>query len=435
MIKVGILGLGVVGSGTLNVLQRNALAIARRAGIEIQVVQAAVRDSHKNRPCTTTTLTLTQDPMEVVRNPNLDVIIELMGGTEIAYQCVSEALKQRKSVITANKALLAKYGNELFQLAQDNGVTISFEAAVAGGIPIIKAVREGLAGNQIQSITGILNGTCNYMLTQMVQHGSSFADCLAEAQASGYAEADPTMDVDGFDVAHKLSILAALAFDTPIALEQVSIEGIRFITPQDIQYAGELGYTIKHIGQAIHYPGGLDCRVHPALIPADHTLAHVNNAMNAVLVRSDALGESLYVGAGAGAEPTASAVVADLIQFARGLSLPAPRLNQTLPILSDTQVINANYLRLQATDKPGVLADIAKSFGLAEISIETIMQRQWEHSHGKIPIIIVTQPVSEARMQVALEHLAKLSDLAPKIVRIRLALNEGGRHGQVSRSD
>jgi len=434
VVKVGILGLGVVGCGTLTVLRRNYPAITSRAGTDIQVIHAAVRQLNKNRPCDTDGIRLTEQPLDVVTNPEVDVVIELMGGIDIARECVMTAMQHGKSVITANKALLANHGNELFREAAKLGVSISFEAAVAGGIPIIKAIREALAGNRIQSITGILNGTCNYMLTQMAMHGTSFADCLAEAQANGYAEADPTMDIDGFDVAHKLAILAALAFDSPLQLDEVSIEGIRLITPQDIVYAAELGYTIKHIGQAIQHPEGLECRVHPALIPAGHTLAHVNNAMNAVLLQSDALGESLYYGAGAGAEPTASAVLADLIQYARGLALPVPQVSTALPIMPASSVVNANYLRLQALDKPGVLADITRIFGDAEISIESIMQRQWEHSHGKIPIVIVTHPVSEARMQQALKRLEELPDLAPNLVRIRLALNEGGRHGQISRS-
>ncbi|MDH3610075.1 MAG: homoserine dehydrogenase, partial [Gammaproteobacteria bacterium] len=312
-VKVGVLGLGTVGSGTANILMRNADEIARRAGRGIQITIASMRDTKKSRACDTSSITLTEDSNKVVTDPNVEIVIELIGGTDEAKDLVLKAIEHGKHVITANKALIALHGNEIFQSAQEKGVTVAFEAAVAGGIPIIKAIREGLAGNSIQWLAGIINGTGNFILTEMRDKGRDFDDVLKEAQQLGYAEADPTFDVEGIDAAHKLTILASIAFGVPLQFENVYTEGITQITREDVAYAAELGYRIKHLGIAKRTTKGLELRVHPTLIPRRRLLANVDGVMNAIVVKADALGPSLYYGAGAGAEPTGSAVVADLV--------------------------------------------------------------------------------------------------------------------------
>src|SRR6266566_6120432 len=318
--KIGILGLGTVGCGTINVLARNREEIARRAGREIKVVQASARDLKKSRPCPTDGIQLVSDPYAIVRNPEIEVVVELIGGYEPARALVLEAIAQRKHVVTANKALIAVHGNEIFAAAQKQGVMVAFEAAVAGGIPIIKTIREGLTGNRIEWLAGIINGTSNFILAEMRDKGRDFADVLAEAQRLGYAEADPSFDVEGVDAAHKLTILAAIAFGIPLQFKRVYTEGITKITRADVAYAEELGYRIKQLAIARRHNGQVELRVHPTLVPERRIIANVDGVMNAVLVKGDAVGPTLFYGAGAGAEPTASAVTADLVDVVRTLT-------------------------------------------------------------------------------------------------------------------
>ncbi|HFC53227.1 MAG TPA: homoserine dehydrogenase, partial [Gammaproteobacteria bacterium] len=319
-VKVGLLGLGTVGGGTVNVLTRNAQEIARRAGRGIVVSHASARDLSKPRICDTGNITLTDDPFRVVDDPAVAIVVELIGGDTLSRELVMRAIANGKHVVTANKALIAKYGNEIFAAAQQQGVMVAFEAAVAGGIPIIKAIREGLAGNRIEWLAGIINGTGNFILTEMRDKGREFGEVLAEAQRLGYAEADPTFDVEGIDAAHKLTILAAIAFGIPLQFDRVFTEGIGNITGSDVDYAGQLGYRIKHLGIARRTMAGVELRVHPTLIPQRRLIANVDGVMNAVLVQADAVGPTLYYGAGAGADPTASAVVADLVDVVRAMT-------------------------------------------------------------------------------------------------------------------
>ncbi|HGX92627.1 MAG TPA: homoserine dehydrogenase, partial [Candidatus Tenderia sp.] len=319
-VKVGVLGLGTVGGGTISVLRRNADEIQRRAGRAIEVVAATARDIHKERSFDTHGIELSSDPAAVVAREDIAVVVELIGGTDVALELVLKAIGNGKHVVTANKALIAKHGNEIFAAARDKGVMVAFEAAVAGGIPIIKAIREGLAGNEVEWLAGIINGTGNFILTEMRDKGRDFADVLAEAQALGYAEADPTFDVEGIDAAHKLTILASIAFGIPLQFDKCYTEGISHITQEDVNYAEELGYRIKHLGVSRRTEKGVELRVHPTLIPERRLIANVDGVMNAVLVHGDAVGPTLYYGAGAGAEPTASAVVADVVDVVRTLT-------------------------------------------------------------------------------------------------------------------
>ena len=385
-VKIGLLGLGTVGGGTVNVLKRNAEEISRRAGRAIEVSHASARDLSKPRICETEGIILTTNPAEVVDAPEVDVVVELIGGDGLALDMVMKAIENGKHVVTANKALIAKHGNEIFAAAQAKGVVVAFEAAVAGGIPIIKAIREGLSANRIEWLAGIINGTGNFILTEMRDKGRDFADVLAEAQALGYAEADPTFDVEGIDAAHKLTILASIAFGIPLQFDKAYTEGITKITREDVTYAEELGYRIKHLGVARRTDAGIELRVHPTLIPERRLIANVDGVMNAVLVQGDAVGPTLYYGAGAGAEATASAVVADIVDVVRALTADPenrvphlafqPDQLSDLPILPMEEVETAYYLRLQVEDRPGVLADITRIFGEAGISIEAVLQKE-----------------------------------------------------------
>jgi len=407
-VKVGVLGLGTVGSGTASILARNADEIARRAGRGIQITIASMRDKNKSRACDTSTITLTEDSNEVVNDPDVEIILELIGGTDEAKDLVLKAIDNGKHVVTANKALIALHGNEIFERAQEKGVTVAFEAAVAGGIPIIKAIREGLAGNSIQWLAGIINGTGNFILTEMRDKGRDFDDVLKEAQQLGYAEADPTFDVEGIDAAHKLTILASIAFGVPLQFDSVYTEGITKITRDDVAYAAELGYRIKHLGVAKRTSKGLELRVHPTLIPYRRLLANVDGVMNAIVVKADALGPSLYYGAGAGAEPTGSAVVADLVDVVRALTSDPenrvphlafqPGALSDIPILSMEEVSTAYYLRIHVQDRPGVLADVTQIFADHAISIEAIIQKEPQANISSVPIIILTHEVSENNM-------------------------------------
>lgn len=428
--KIGILGLGTVGCGTINVLARNREEITRRAGREIKVVQASARDLKKPRQCPTDGIQLLADSTAIVRNPEIEVVVELIGGYEPARTLVLDAIAHGKHVVTANKALIAVHGNEIFAAAQKQGVVVAFEAAVAGGIPIIKMIREGLTGNRIEWLAGIINGTSNFILTEMRDKGRDFADVLAEAQRLGYAETDPTFDVEGIDAAHKLTILAAIAFGIPLQFKQAYTEGITKITRADVQYAEELGYRIKHLGIARRVDGAVELRVHPTLIPQRRIIANVDGVMNAVLVKGDAVGPTLFYGAGAGADPTASAVTADLVDVVRTLTTdPTNRVPHlafqpdaivNLPILPMEQVQTSYYLRVHAEDRPGVLADITRILGDLGISIEAILQKEPREAAKVVPIIILTQRVLEKNMNDAIARIEKLPAINGSVMRIRL---------------
>jgi len=427
-VKIGICGLGTVGGGTFNVLKRNAEEIARRAGRGIEVAQIATR--HANPRCDTGDTPITDDVFAVAENPEIDIIVELIGGYTLARELVLRAIDNGKHVVTANKALVAVHGNEIFAKASEKGVIVAFEAAVAGGIPVIKAIREGLAGNRINWLAGIINGTGNFILTEMREKGRAFEDVLKEAQALGYAESDPTFDVEGIDAAHKLTILASIAFGIPLQFDKAYTEGITKLTTADVNYAEALGYRIKHLGMARRTEAGIELRVHPTLIPADRLIANVNGVMNAVMVNGDAVGSTLYYGAGAGMEPTASAVVADLVDVARALTTDphhrVPHLAFQADALSDHPILpigaceSAYYLRIQAKDHPGVLAQVATILSERGINIESIMQKEAEEQDGLVPVILVTHRVVEQRIDDAIAALEHLEDVVGKVVRIRV---------------
>ncbi len=429
-VKIGLLGLGTVGGGTVNVLQRNAEEIARRAGHAIEIIHASARDLDKPRICDTGDIQLTTNPAEVVDNPDVDVIVELIGGDTIAHEMVMRAINNGKHVVTANKALIAKHGNEIFDAAQEKNVMIAFEAAVAGGIPIIKSIREGLSANNIDWLAGIINGTGNFILTAMRDEARDFGDVLAEAQRLGYAEADPTFDVEGIDAAHKLTILGSIAFGMPLNFEAVHTEGISRITREDVAVADELGYSIKHLGIARRNVQGIEMRVHPTLIPKSRLLANVDGVMNAVLVQGDAVGPTLYYGAGAGDEPTASAVVADLIDVARSLDCePQARVPhlafqpdklEEFHLLPMDEVETAFYLRMQVVDRPGVLAELTAIFAELGISIEAVIQREPAEGETLVNIIFLTRVVKEKQMMQALARFEKLNSIFGDVTRIRV---------------
>lgn len=432
-VKIGICGLGTVGSGTFNVLQRNAQLIAARAQTEIEVALVGAR--RDNPDCDTGTVPVSRDIFDVARDPDVQVVVELIGGTTVARELVEEALRNGKHVVTANKALVAEFGNELFALASENQVVIRYEAAVAGGIPVIKALREGLAGNRIEWLAGIINGTGNFILSEMREKGRDFADVLAEAQALGYAEADPTFDVEGIDAAHKLVILASLAFGMPLRFSEVYTEGITRLTPQDVEYAEELGYRIKHLGVAKQNAEGVELRVHPTLIPESRLLANVNGVKNAVLVEGDAVGPTLYYGAGAGAEPTASAVVADIVDLARELSVGqlcrVPSLGfadgslQQLHVVPMTEVVTPWYLRMVAEDKPGVLSAIASIFSDEGISIEALIQKAPAEGETRVPLIVLTNSARQGNVEKAVSAIESLDSISGEVARIRVEALDG----------
>jgi len=429
-VKIGILGLGTVGGGTVNVLTRNAKEISRRAGRDIEIAWAAVRDLDSPKICNTDGISLTEDAMDIINDPDVEIVVELIGGTGIARELVMKAIENGKHVVTANKALIALHGNELFAKAQEEGVTISFEAAVAGGIPIIKAMREGLAGNRIEWLAGIINGTGNFILTEMRDKGRDFAEVLTEAQALGYAEADPTFDVEGIDAAHKLTIMASIAFGIPLQFEKAYTEGISKISQDDVKNAAELGYRIKHLGIAKKTPQGIELRVHPTLIPHRRLIANVDGVMNAIVVHGDAVGSTLYYGAGAGSDATASAVVADIVDVVRALtSDPENRVPHlafkpdsldNTPILPMSQVITSYYLRIATEDKLGVLADITRILSVNGVSIEAIVQKEPEQQGGMVPLIMLTHEVSEQNMDAAITQIEALSTVNDSVMRIRM---------------
>jgi homoserine dehydrogenase len=429
-INVGLLGIGTVGGGTWTVLTRNQEEITRRAGRPIQITAVADRDTARAQQLTGGAARITGDAFDVVRDPDIDIVIELIGGYTVARELVMEAIANGKHVVTANKALLAVHGQEIFAAAQAKGVMVAFEAAVAGGIPIIKAVREGLTANRIDWIAGIINGTTNYILSEMRDKGLTFADALADAQRLGYAEADPTFDIEGVDAAHKITLLAAIAFGIPVQFDRVHIEGITKLTADDIRYAEALGYRIKLLGITKRKADGFELRVHPTLIPAKRLIANVEGVMNAVVVNADAVGATLYYGRGAGAEPTASAVIADLVDVTRlhtadpehrvpHLSFRADQLSDT-PILPISEVESAYYLRLRVEDRPGVLADITRILADQGISIDAMLQKEPPEGEQQATIIILTHITREKQIDAAIARIEALSSTVGSVTRLRL---------------
>ncbi len=423
-VQIGLLGLGTVGEGTARVLFKNAEEIARRAGREINIAHCCSRNQSLAAELSLTNV-LTDDPFAVVNNPDIDIVVELFGGDEPARELVITALNNGKHVVTANKALIALHGNEIFKAAQEHGVTVGFEAGVAGGIPIIKTLREGLAANTIEWLAGIINGTANFILTEMREKGSDFSSVLKQAQELGYAEADPTFDVEGIDAAHKLTILASIAFGIPLQFEKVSITGITGITPQDIEYANELGYRFKHLGIAKRTDKGLELRVHPTLIPKKRLIAHVNGVMNAVVIKGDAVGSTLHYGAGAGSLATASSVVADLVDITRALTTDSenrvphlafqPDALSDLPIVAEDEVASAFYLRLRATDESGVLAKITGALADRDISIEAFLQKEPVQVGDDVDIIVLTNKIQQQQIKAAIAELSGLDVITEDI--------------------
>ncbi len=429
-VKVGLLGLGTVGGGTAVVLKRNADEIARRAGRGIEIDAIATLEPEQAAALGVENIRLTKDAFEVVNDPDIDIVVELIGGYSPAKELVLTAIENGKHVVTANKALIAIHGEEIFAKAHEKGVVVAFEAAVAGGIPIIKSLREGLAANQVEWLAGIINGTGNFILTEMREKGRDFADVLSEAQALGYAEADPTFDVEGIDAAHKLSILSSIAFGIPLQFDKTYTEGISKITQEDVAYADELGYRIKHLGVARRTDAGVEQRVHPTLIPKDRLIANVNGVMNAVLVKGDAVGATLYYGAGAGDEATASAVIADIIDVTRTLTTDPenrvphlafqPNELADTPVVDMDQVETAYYLRMSAKNEAGVLAEVTRILGDKNISIKAFIQKEPKQGESEVDIILLTHRVNEGDMNSAIEQIEKLDVIAGDVMRIRV---------------
>jgi homoserine dehydrogenase len=431
-LQVGLVGFGTVGKGVFDVLRRNEEEITRRAGRPIRIAWIAARTLDRARDATrgVAGINLTNDPAIVVARPDVDIVCELIGGVEPARSLVLDAIAAGKHVVTANKALLAQHGNEIFAAASAKGVMVAFEAAVAGGVPIIKALREGLTANRIEWIAGIINGTSNFILSEMRATGASFAEALADAQARGYAEADPTFDVEGIDAAHKLSIMSAIAFGVPMQYEKAYAEGITQLTREDIRYAEELGYRIKLLGITRRAKHGIELRVHPTLIPTKRLIANVEGAMNAVLVMGDAVGATMYYGAGAGAEPTASAVIADLVDVTRmhtadpehrvpHLAFQPDQLTD-VPFLPMGEVETSYYLRMRVDDKPGVLADITRILADRDISIDAMIQKEPPEGEDQTDIILLTHRSIEKRVVDAIARIEALPTVRGKVVRIRL---------------
>ena len=429
-LNVGLLGIGTVGGGTYTVLTRNAAEITRRTGFEIKVVQVADRNIELAKKVTGGNVDITDDAFTTVSNPNVDVVVELIGGYTLSKQLILKAIENGKHVVTANKALIALHGNEIFAAAQAKGVIVAFEAAVAGGIPIIKALREGLGANNIEWIAGIINGTTNFILTEMREKGLAFKDVLGEAQRLGYAEADPTFDVEGIDAAHKLTIMSAIAFGIPMKFSEAYTEGITKLEQTDIKYAEELGYRVKLLGITKRTDAGVELRVHPTLIPEKRLVANVNGAMNAVVVKGDAVGPTLYYGAGAGAEPTASAVVADLMDVARLSSATVeqrvpylayqPNSVADLPILQISEINSAYYLRMRASDKPGVLAKVTKILADRDISIDAMLQKEPQDTETEADIVILTHTTLEKNMDASILEIEALQAIVGNLTKLRV---------------
>ena len=432
-LRLGLLGVGNVGQGVFDVLVRNGGEIERRAGQPIRVVAASRRNVSAAKALADAGVRISVDPMEVVNDPEVDVIVELIGGTTLAKSLVLRAIANGKHVVTANKALLAEHGTEIFATAHQAGVIVAFEAAVAGGIPIIKALREGLTANHIEWVAGIINGTTNFILTEMRDKGLDFDTVLKQAQALGYAEADPTFDIEGVDAAHKLALMSAIAFGVPVQFDKAYVQGIAGLASEDIRYAEQLGYRIKLLGITKRVAQGIELRVHPTLIPAKRLLANVEGAMNAVVVQGDAVGTTLYYGKGAGGEPTASAVIADVVDVARAISNTAaqrvpvlafqPGAMSDAPILAVQDIVSSYYLRLRVSDKAGVLADLTSLLALQGISIDAMLQREAQDVGGastaQTDLIILTHEIREGALDAALLDIQALSTVLAPIVRIR----------------
>ena len=429
-INVGLLGIGTVGGGTFTVLARNEVEITRRAGRPIRITKVADKNLALARQVTAGRAQVTDDAFSVVTDPDIDIVVELIGGCGIAKDLVLQAIANGKHVVTANKALLAVHGNEIFAAAHEKGVMVAFEAAVAGGIPIIKALREGLTANRIQWIAGIINGTTNFILSEMRDKGLAFDVVLKEAQRLGYAEADPTFDIEGVDAAHKITILSALAFGIPMQFDKAHIEGISQLDADDIKYAEQLGYRIKLLGITRRRPQGVELRVHPTLIPTRRLIANVEGAMNAVLVQGDAVGTTLYYGKGAGAEPTASAVIADLVDVTRMHTADPehrvphlafqPGAVEDTPILPLSEVETGYYLRLRVEDKPGVLADITRILADQQISIDAMIQREPAEGESQTDIIMLTHITREKNVDAAIARIEALPVVKKKVIRLRM---------------
>ena len=422
--NIGLLGIGTVGGGVFELLKSNLNEIQRKTLTDIKIVAVAEKDIARAKEIVGSSIEVTDDAFKLVSDKNIDVIVELIGGTTIAKDLVIKAIENKKHVVTANKALLANFGNELFALAKKNNVILAFEASVAGGIPILKSIKEGLAGNKIEWVAGIINGTTNFILTQMREKGETFAQALSEAQSLGYAEADPTFDIEGIDAAHKLTILAALSFGIPMSFNDVYVEGIKALEQKDIQYAEELGYRIKLLGIAKKRDQGIELRVHPTLIPEKRLIANVNGAMNAVLVKGNMVGPTLYYGAGAGALPTASAVVADLIDISRSTNVPLHGFDETkidnIPIYSIDDVISGYYLRIRVSDKPGVLAEITKLFGDKKISIDAMLQKEPKEHKTEADIVILSHLAVEKNINAIIHSIESMPATIGKVIKIRL---------------
>ena len=429
-IKVGLLGIGTVGAGTFTVLKRNQEEIRRRAGREIEIAMVADLDTERAKAIVGSSVVVVKDAHQIVDNPDIDIIIELIGGYGIARELVMKAIANGKHVVTANKALLATHGTEIFRAAQERGVMVAFEAAVAGGIPIIKALREGLTANRIQWIAGIINGTTNFILSEMRDKGLDFDVVLKEAQRLGYAEADPTFDIEGVDAAHKATIMSAIAFGIPVQFDKAHVEGITNLQASDIRYAEKLGYRIKLLGITKRVANGIELRVHPTLIPTNRLIANVEGAMNAVLVQGDAVGATLYYGKGAGAEPTASAVIADLVDITRlatadpehrvpYLAFQPNEMSDT-PILPMSEITTSYYLRICVADKLGVMADITRILADGAISIDAMLQKEPAKGETQTDIIILTHQTQEKHVDRAIAAIEALSTVVAKVTRIRL---------------
>ncbi len=431
-INVGLLGIGTVGGGTFTVLTRNQEEITRRAGRPIRISVVADKDTERAKAVTKGAARIVDDAFAVATDPEVDIVVELIGGYTVAKELVLKAIANGKHVVTANKALLALHGNEIFAAAQKQGVMVAFEAAVAGGVPIIKALREGLTANRIEWIAGIINGTSNFILSEMRDKGFSFETVLKEAQRLGYAEADPTFDIEGIDAAHKLTIMSAIAFGIPMQFDKAYTEGISKLTREDIRYAEELGYRIKLLGITRRTPHGIELRVHPTLIPARRLIANVEGVMNAILVKGDAVGATMYYGAGAGAEPTASAVVADLVDVTRmhtadpehrvpHLAFQPDQISDT-PILPMSEVETSYYLRLRAYDRPGVLADITRILADLGISIDAMVQKEPSEGEDQVDIIMLTHLTLEKNIDAAISRIEALATISGRVTRIRLEI-------------
>ena len=426
-VKVGICGLGTVGGGTFNVLTRNTESITARTGRQIIVEQVGAR--RDNPACDTRQTSVTTDIFDVARNPEIDIVVELIGGYDVAKDLILTAISHGKHVVTANKALIAEHGNEIFHAARENNVIVAYEAAVAGGIPVIKTLREGLAANDINWLAGIINGTGNFILTEMGDKNRSFEDVLKEAQELGYAEADPTFDVEGIDACHKLTIMASIAFGIPLQFNKAFTEGISKVTPGDIQYAKDLGYRIKHLGISRKTDKGVELRVHPALIPAERPMANINGVLNSVVINADAIGETMLVGPGAGAEPTASSVVADIIDIARNLetpqSMPFP-LGFSTNALQTTEVLPVDdiecpyYLRIHVDDHPGVIRALSSVLDEHNINISALTQKAAREHDMHADVVILTETVKESVMNLALKKIEALEEVQGPVAHIRV---------------